>query len=115
MDSASAAPLDEASLSAAALRGIRAAVQAQSDALHAATAPDAALEGRVFGEGAEARRAAGSGRAIRAAVAGASARRVDEVVAADPLAPSAARQAATYRAGVRRMTRAYEDAVAKWS
>ena len=114
-DSASAAPLDEASLSAAALRGIRAAVQAQSDALHAATAPDAALEGRVFGEGAEARRAAGSGRAIRAAVAGASARRVDEVVAADPLAPSAARQAATYRAGVRRMTRAYEDAVAKWS
>jgi hypothetical protein len=48
-------------------------------------------------------------------VAAASARRVDEVVAADPLAPSAARQAATYRAGVRRMTRAYEDAVAKWS
>ena len=58
---------------------------------------------------------AGTRRAIQSAVAAASARRVDEVVAADPLAPSAARQAATYRAGVRRMTRAYEDAVAKWS
>ena len=114
-DGASAAPLDEASRSAAALVGIRAAVRAQSDALHAATAPAAALEGRVFGEGAEARREVGMRRAIGAAVAGASARRVDEVVAADPLAPSAARQAATYRAGVRRMTSAYEDAVAKWS
>ena len=110
-----AAPLDEASRSAAALRGIRAAIRAQSDALHAATAPASALEGRVFGEGAEARRKAGTRRAIQSAVAAASARRVDEVVAADPLAPSAARQAATYRAGVRRMTRAYEDAVAKWS
>ena len=110
-----AAPLDEASRSAAALLGIRAAVRAQSDALHAATAPASALEGRVFGEGAEARRKAGTRRAIQSAVAAASARRVDEVVAADPLAPSAARQAATYRAGVRRMTRAYEDAVAKWS
>ena len=69
----------------------------------------------MFGEGAEARRKAGTRRAIQSAVAAASARRVDEVVAADPLAPSAARQAATYRAGVRRMTRAYEDAVAKWS
>jgi hypothetical protein len=69
----------------------------------------------VFGEGAEARRKAGTRRAIQSAVAAASARRVDEVVAADPLALSAARQAATYRAGVRRMTRAYEDAVAKWS
>ena len=107
--------MDEASRSAAALVGIRAAVRAQSDALHAATAPAAALEGRVFGEGAEARREVGMRRAIGAAVAGASARRVDEVVAADPLAPSAARQAATYRAGVRRMTSAYEDAVAKWS
>ena len=114
-DGASAAPLDEASRSAAALVGIRAAVRAQSDALHAATAPAAALEGRVFGEGAEARREVGTRRAIGAAVAGASARRVDEVVAADPLAPSAARQAATYRAGVRRMTSAYEYAVAKWS
>ena len=110
-----AAPLDEASRSAAALLGIRAAVRAQSDALHAATAPASALEGRVFGEGAEARRKAGTRHAIQSAVAAASARRVDEVVAADPLAPSAARQAATYRAGVRRMTRAYEDAVAKWS
>ena len=56
-----AAPLDEASRSAAALRGIRAAIRAQSDALHAATAPASALEGRVFGEGAEARRKAGTG------------------------------------------------------
>jgi len=111
-----AAPLDEASLSAAALAGIRAAVQAQANALHAATeGPSAAFEARVFGEGAEAARKAGTRRAIASAVAEASARRVDEVVAADPLAPTAERQAATYRAGVRRMTRAYEDAVAKWS
>jgi hypothetical protein len=112
-----AAPLDEASRSAAALAGIRAAVQAQAEALHAATeGPSAAVSSaRAFGEGAEAARKAGTKRAIKAAVAEASARRVDEVVAADPLAPANERQAATYRAGVRRMTRAYEDAVAKWS
>jgi hypothetical protein len=109
--------LDEASRSAAALAGIRAAVQAQAEALHAATeGPSAAVSSaRVFGQGAEAARKAGTKRAIKAAVAEASARRVDEVVAADPLAPANERQAATYRAGVRRMTRAYEDAVAKWS
>ena len=65
------------------------------------------------GRGGGARRARGARFSRRWRRRGA--RRVDEVVAADPLAPSAARQAATYRAGVRRMTRAYEDAVAKWS
>jgi len=110
-----ASPMDVASRKSAALRGIRVAVASQSGRLEAATAPYAEAERRVFGEGVLAARGAGSKRAMHSAVVAASSRRVDEVVAADPLAPSTARHAATYRAGVRRMTRAYEDAVAKWT
>ena len=48
------------------------------------------------------------------AVEAARGRRVDEVVTADPLAPPVARQCAVYRAGVARMTRAYEAEAARW-
>ena len=96
----------------AALEGLRAALRAQTARLEDARSPTRTPSARGKGKGKEAR--AGSRAAIAAAVEVASARRVDEVVAADPLAPPVARQTATYRAGVARMTRAYQDAVAKW-
>ena len=86
--------------------------RAQTARLEDARSPTRTPSARGKGKGKEAR--AGSRAAIAAAVEVASARRVDEVVAADPLAPPVARQTATYRAGVARMTRAYQDAVAKW-
>ena len=114
------APATDAQRRDAALEGLRAALRAQTARLEDARSPTrtASENGKGKGRvertsgGGEAR--AGSRAAIAAAVAAASARRVDEVVAADPLAPPVARQTATYRAGVARMTRAYEDAVAKW-
>ena len=115
------APATDAQRRDAALEGLRAALRAQTARLEDARSPtrnalgqrERKREGRASrGGGGEAR--AGSRAAIAAAVAAASARRVDEVVAADPLAPPVARQTATYRAGVARMTRAYEDAAAKW-
>ncbi|ACO60669.1 predicted protein [Micromonas commoda] len=44
----------------------------------------------------------------------ASERRVDEVVAADPLAPPVVKAAAVYRSGVARMTRRYANEAARW-
>lgn len=115
------APATDAQRRDAALEGLRAALRAQTARLEDARSPTRTPSDNGKGKGrvertrrggGEAR--AGSRAAIAAAVAAASARRVDEVVAADPLAPPVARQTATYRAGVARMTRAYEDATAKW-
>jgi len=106
------APATAAQRRDAALEGLRAALRAQTARLEDARSPTRTPSARGKGKGKEAR--AGSRAAIAAAVEVASARRVDEVVAADPLAPPVARQTATYRAGVARMTRAYQDAVAKW-
>lgn len=107
-------PMDDTSIHSAALTGLRAAIETQTARLHLATAaPSPQTERPGFGEGDS--RKAGTKRAIKSAVAAAKARRVDEVVAADPLAPSTAKQAATYRAGVRRMLRAYEDTTRKWT
>lgn len=108
-------PMDENAIHSAALTGLKAAIGAQTERLTRATAPGAGAERHIFGEGVSAQKKAGTKSAIKKAVAASQRRRIDEVVAADPLAPNVQRQAATYRAGVRRMTRAYEDAVAKWS
>ena len=60
------------------------------------------------------RRGAATKAAIAAAVKAASERRVDEVVAADPLAPPVVKAAAVYRSGVARMTRRYANEAARW-
>ena len=86
--------------------GLLMALAAQRERLEAATTRDAADP--------EKHAATGSRRAIARAVEAARGRRVDEVVAADPLAPPVARQCAVYRAGVARMTRAYEAEAARW-
>lgn len=95
---------------AAAIAGLVEALAAQTAMLEEAT--------RMGGAGSGASGAgsvkAGSKAALAAAVRAAAGRRVDEVVAADPLAPPVLRQTAVYRAGVARMTRAYVDAVGKW-
>jgi hypothetical protein len=86
--------------------GLLMALAAQRERREAATTRDAADP--------EKHAATGSRRAIARAVEAARGRRVDEVVAADPLAPPVARQCAVYRAGVARMTRAYEAEAARW-
>jgi hypothetical protein len=100
---------DAAARKTAAIEGLKLALEAQNARMDAATGM-----GGGGGGGAETSAPAGSRKAIAAAVAAASSRRVDEVVAADPLAPAVARQAAVYRSGVARMTRRYVDEVSKW-
>ncbi len=91
---------------AAALGALRDALDAQGARLEEATGFGQSRGGRGP--------AAGSRAAIAAAVKAASERRVDEVVAADPLAPPVVKAAAVYRSGVARMTRRYTNEAARW-
>ena len=97
---------------AAALGALRDALDAQGARLEAATGlrKNDEKNGRKAPRGP----AAGSRAAIAAAVKAASERRVDEVVAADPLAPPVVKAAAVYRSGVARMTRRYANEAARW-
>ena len=97
---------------AAALNALRDALDAQGARLEEATGFGQSARG---GDDKGARGpAAGSRAAIAAAVKAASERRVDEVVAADPLAPPVVKAAAVYRSGVARMTRRYANEAARW-
>ena len=95
-----------------ALRALKLALDAQRARLEEATGFGAPVAGGDGSSGHQPK--PGSRAAIAAAVKAASERRVDEVVAADPLAPPVVKMAAVYRSGVARMTRRYVNEAARW-
>ena len=95
-----------------AVRALKLALDAQRARLEEATGFGAPVAGGDGSSGHQPK--PGSRAAIAAAVKAASERRVDEVVAADPLAPPVVKMAAVYRSGVARMTRSYVNEAARW-